>query len=142
MLDVRSNFLSQKIDFVDGNHVLTKTEAQRVFSQSDPETYALFEGSMSQQQLGTIFSVAGLASGIGTAVYGLTPQNENSANLFWPLAISSVALEIVSGIFRKKSIGLAEEAVASYNFGLDEGPPVYYEEKRVDAPIFTYVINF
>ncbi|MDN3205183.1 hypothetical protein [Algoriphagus sediminis] len=140
-IDVRSNFVSQKIDFIDGNRVLSKADVNRLMSESDPETFELYRRAMSNQQLGTIFSIAGLGAGLGTVIYGLTPQNANAPNLFWPLLIGSIGMEIASGVFRNKAIPLAEEAVDSYNFGLDQGP-VYFEERRIDSPIFSYVIRF
>ncbi len=140
-IDVRSNFISQKIDFIDGTRVLTKAEVNRLMSESDPETYELYQKAMSNQQLGSIFSIAALGAGLGTVIYGLSPQSPNSPNLFLPLVIGSIGLEIASGIFRRKSIPLAKEAVESYNFALDQGP-TYFEERRIDSPLFSYVIRF
>lgn len=142
-LDIRENFLTQKIDFLDGPKVLNKLEMQSLMAESTPETADLYRKSMAQQQLASIMAIAGLATTVGATIYVLTPQQQSSqtSNLFWPLLISSVALEIGAGIFKRNSRNLAREAVDSYNFGISDSP-VYFEENRIDMPLFSHVIRF
>lgn len=40
-IGVRSNFLTQKIDFIDGVRVLSKADVNRMMAESDPETFEL-----------------------------------------------------------------------------------------------------
>lgn len=40
-IDVRSNFLTQKIDFIDGVRILSKADVNRMMAESDPETFEL-----------------------------------------------------------------------------------------------------
>ena len=142
-LNIRNNFLNQKIDFLDGPKVLSKVEIQTLMSQATPETADLYRKSVSKQQIANIFSIAGFASAIGTTVYIIAPQQQSSqaSNLTWPLIISSIAFEISSGIFNRNARNIAREAVDSYNFGRDD-PPVYFEDNRIDMPLFSHVIRF
>jgi len=142
-VDVRQNFLTQKIDFLDGPKVLSKAEMQSIMAESTVEIADLYRRSMAQQQIATIFAVAGLATTLGTAVYIISPQQQSSqtSNLFWPLLISSLALEIGGGIFNRNSRNLAREAVDSYNFGRSD-QPIYFEENRIDIPLFSHVVHF
>ena len=142
-VDVRQNFLTQKIDFLDGPKVLSKAEMQSIMAESTVEIADLYRRSMAQQQIATIFAIAGLATTLGTAVYIISPQQQSSqtSNLFWPLLISSLALEIGGGIFNRNSRNLAREAVDSYNFGRSD-QPIYFEENRIDIPLFSHVVHF
>lgn len=142
-LDIRQNFLTQKIDFLDGPKVLSKAEIESLMAESTPETADLYLRSMAQQRIASIMAIGGLAATIGTTIYVISPQQQSSqtSNLFFPLLISSVALEIGSGIFKRKSRNLAREAVDSYNFGRSD-QPVYFEENRIDIPLFSHVIRF
>ena len=142
-VDVRQNFLTQKIDFLDGPKVLSKAEMQSIMAESTVEIADLYRRSMAQQQIATIFAIAGLATTLGTVVYIISPQQQSSqtSNLFWPLLISSLALEIGGGIFNRNSRNLAREAVDSYNFGRSD-QPIYFEENRIDIPLFSHVVHF
>lgn len=142
-LNIRKNFLDQKIDFLEGPKVLSKVEIQTLMSQANPETADLYRKSVSKQQIANIFSIGAFASVIGTTVYIVAPQQQSSqmSNLTWPLLISSLAFEIGSGIFNRSARNLAREAVDSYNFGRTDRP-VYFEENRIDQPLFSYKIRF
>jgi len=52
-----------------------------------------------------------------------------------------MAFEISSGIFNRSARNIAREAVDSYNFGRKD-QPVYFEENRIDQPLFSHVIRF
>ncbi len=142
-LDIRQNFITQKIDFLDGPKRLTKLEIQELMARENPETQDLYRKTISQSNLNSIFAVAGLAVSIGTIVYVVSPQRQSftSSNLGLPLALTSIGLEIVSGVFRRNARNLARETVDSYNFGRTD-QPVYFEENRIDQPIFSKVIRF
>ncbi len=142
-LNIHKNFLNQKIDFLEGPKVLSKVEIQTLMSQATPETADLYRKSVSKQQIANILSIGAFASVIGTTVYIVAPQQQSSqmSNLAWPLLISSLAFEISSGIFNRSARNIAREAVDSYNFGRTD-KPVYFEENRIDQPIFSHVIRF
>ena len=142
-LDIRNNFLNQKIDFLDGPKVLSKVEMQTLMSQATPETADLYRKSVSNQQIANILAIGGFASAIGTTVYIIAPRQQSSqaSNLTWPLIISSIAFEISSGIFNRNARNISREAVDLYNLGRTE-PPVYFEDNRIDMPILSYSIRF
>jgi hypothetical protein len=58
-----------------------------------------------------------------------------------PMVITNTAFGILSGVFKRNARNLAREAVDSYNFGRTDAP-VYFEENRVDIPLFSKVIRF
>lgn len=109
----------------------------------DPETQDLYRRSMNQGKLNSVFAIGGLATTVGTLVYVISPQRQSStvSNLIWPLVITNTAFGILSGVFKRNARNLAREAVDSYNFGRTDAP-VYFEENRVDVPLFSKVIRF
>lgn len=142
-LNIRDNFLTQKIDYLEGSKVLSKLEIQELMASVDPETQDLYRRSMSQGNLNSIFAIGGLATTVGTFVYVLSPQQQSStaSNLIWPLVITNAAFGILSGVFKRNARNLAREAVDSYNFGRSD-TPVYFKENRIDVPLFSKVIHF
>jgi hypothetical protein len=142
-LSVRENFLTQKIDFLDGSKVLDKSEVLSLMTLTDPETMEIYRRSMSNQKLSNALGVASLATTVGSFVYIITPQKQTSTgtNLFLPFLITDLSLSILSGVFKRNARNLAREAVDSYNFGRAQSP-VYFEENRVNRPIFSHVIRF
>ncbi len=142
-LNIRENFLTQKIDFLEGSKVLTKLEIQELMATANPETQDLYRRSMNQNKLNTVFAVGSLATTIGGLAYIIIPRQQSSSasNLTWPILISDLALNILSGVYKRNARNLAREAVDSYNFGRSDAP-VYFEENRIDTPIFSHVIRF
>lgn len=142
-LTIRDNFLTQKINFLEGPKVLSKLEIQQLMASVYPETQDLYRRSMNQGKLNSVFAIGGLATTVGTLVYVISPQRQSStvSNLIWPLVITNTAFGILSGVFKRNARNLAREAVDSYNFGRTDAP-VYFEENRVDVPLFSKVIRF
>jgi len=142
-LNIRDNFLTQKIDFLEGPKVLTKMEIERLMSQTNPETQDLYRRSMNQSKLNTVFAIGSVAATVGGLVYIITPQQQSStsSNLIWPILIADLSLNILSGVFKRNARNLAREAVDSYNFSRTD-QPIYFEEKRIDQPLFSHVIRF
>jgi hypothetical protein len=142
-LNIRDNFLTQKIDFLEGPKVLSKLEIQELMASVDPETQDLYQRSMNQGKLNSVFAIGGLATTIGTFAYVISPRQQSSipSNLIWPLVIADAAFGILSGVFKRNARNLAREAVDSYNFGRTDAP-VYFEDNRVDVPLFSKVIRF
>jgi hypothetical protein len=142
-LTIRDNFLTQKIDFLEGPKVLSKLEIQQLMASVDSETQDLYRRSMNQGKLNSVFAIGGLATTVGTLVYVISPRQQSStaSNLIWPLVITNTAFGILSGVFKRNARNLAREAVDSYNFGRTDAP-VYFEENRVDIPLFSKVIRF
>jgi hypothetical protein len=142
-LNIKENIFVQKISFLQESKVLTKQEVQKLMAQSNPETMDLYLRSMSQNKLSSTFSIASLAATIGTFVYVLSPHQTSStgSSFIWPLVITDLSLSILSGVFKRNAKNLSQEAVDSYNFGRTD-QPVYFEENRIDQPLFSYVIQF
>ena len=110
---------------------------------ANPETQDLYRRSMNQNKLNTVFAVGSLATTIGGLAYIIIPRQQSStaSNLTWPILITDLALNILSGVYKRNARNLAREAVDSYNFGRSDAP-VYFEENRIDTPIFSHVIRF
>lgn len=142
-LNIRDNFLTQKIDFIEGSKVLSKLEIQQLMASVDPETQDLYRRSMNQGKLSGAFAIGSLAATVGGLVYIISPQQQSStaSNLIWPILIADLSMSILSGVFKRSARNLAREAVDSYNFGRSNAP-VYFEENRTDLPIFSHVIRF
>lgn len=142
-LNIRENILTQKIDFLEGPKVLSKLEIQQLMASVDPETQDLYRRSVNQGKLNTVFALGGLASTVGGLVLIISPQQQSftPSNLLIPLLITDVTLTILSGVFKRNARNLAREAVDSYNFGRTDAP-VYFEENRIDVPLFSKVIRF
>ncbi|MBC6366382.1 hypothetical protein [Algoriphagus sp. AK58] len=143
-VDVRQNLLTQKIDILDGPRPLSKNEVITIL-QTNPESLAIYEKAMRKQQINTALAVVDLGLLVGTTVLIFTPQQQSStlSNLFWPIAIGTAAVGIVSGVFRREARNLTRDAIDTYNFGNKNfSPPVYFEENRMDQPIFSVKIPF
>jgi hypothetical protein len=141
-VSVREGFLLQKIKFLDGPKILNKMEMQSLMAASSQEIADLYRKSMSQQKLASVMTIAGVATTVGFTIYILTPQQQiTGSNLFWPLLISSLVLNIGSRILKQNAGNLAREAVDSYNFDRANAP-IYFDENRLDVPLFSHVIRF
>lgn len=142
-LNIRDNLLTQKIDFIEGPKVLTKVEIEQLMSLTNPETADLYRRSRNQSKLNTVFAIGSLAATVGSLVYVISPQQQSStaSNLIWPILIADLSMSILSGVFKRNARNLAREAVDSYNFGRTD-QPVYFEENRIDQPLFSHVIRF
>jgi hypothetical protein len=109
---------------------------------SSQEIADLYRKSVSRQKLASGMAIVGVATTVGTTIYILTPRQQiTGSNLFWPLLISSAVLDIGSRILRQNARNLAREAVDSYNFDRANAP-IYFEENRMDVPLFSHVIRF
>jgi hypothetical protein len=141
-VSIREGFLLQKIEFLDGPKVLNKVEMQTLMAASSQEIADLYRKSVSRQKLASGMAIVGVATTVGTTIYILTPRQQiTGSNLFWPLLISSVVLDIGSRILRQNARNLAREAVDSYNFDRANAP-IYFDENRIDVPLFSHIIRF
>lgn len=142
-LDIRSNFLSQKIDFLDGPRNVPRSEVEYLMAQSSPEAAEFYQKARRQEKWDTLFAVAGLGTTVASIAYIFIPEQQSSqqSNLFLPLALTSLGLEIVSGVFRRNARNTMREAVDAYNMNRNSAP-VYFEDKINVQPILSYKWHF
>lgn len=140
-VETKRNFFSQKLIVLDGPKPLRKEEVMTVLA-SDPEALARYEQALRKQNISVALSVVEVGLFVGTAVYIFSPQQQSStmSNLFWPITISTVVVGIATGVYRRAADNLTREAVDLYNFGSQNGPPIYFEDNRIDQPIFSFRI--
>jgi hypothetical protein len=140
-MESKRNFFNQKIDILEGPKVLNKQEVTLMLS-SDPESLALYQKSLRRQTISNVLSGLELGLFVGSSYLVFAPQQQSStiSNLYWPMLIGTLATGIVSGIFRRDVRNLTRESIDLFNFGNQTGPPVYFQENRIDQPFFTFNI--
>lgn len=140
-VETKRNFLGQKLIVLEGPKPLRKEEVMTIMA-SDPEALARYEQALGKQNISVALSVVEAGLFVGTMVFIFAPQQQSStmSNLFWPLSIGTAVVGIVTGVYRRSAGNLTREAVDLYNFGNQNGPPVYFKENSVDQPIFSFKI--
>jgi len=140
-VETKRNFFSQKLIVLEGPKPLRKEEVMTIMA-SDPEALARYEQAIRKQNISVALSVVEAGLFVGTMVYVISPkqQSTSQSNLFWPITISTLAVGIATGVYRRAAGNLTREAVDLYNFGSQNGPPVYFEDNRIDQPIFSFKI--
>nr|WP_287938112.1 hypothetical protein [Algoriphagus sp.] len=140
-VDVRQNLLTRKIDVLDGPKRLRKSELITLL-QSDPEALARYEKALAKQNVNDALSLVDMGLFLGTSVLAVAPRQQSSSlsRLAWPLMIGGFVVGIVSGVYRREARNLTREAIDLYNFGGGTSDPVYFEENRIDQPIFSFKI--
>jgi len=140
-VESKRNFFNQKIEVLDGPKVLRKEEVTILLS-NDPESLALYQKSLRRQTISNALSGLELGLFVGSTYLVFAPRQQSStiSNLYWPLFLGTLATGIASGIFRREVRNLTRESIDLFNFGNQNGPPVYFQENRVDQPIFSFNI--
>lgn len=140
-IETKRNFFNQKIQVLDGPKVLRKEEVTILLS-SDPEALALYQKSLRRHTISNALSglELGLFAGSTFLVFAPRQQSSTISNLYWPLLIGTIATGVVSSIFRRDVRNLTRESIDIFNFGNQTGPPVYFQDNRVDQPIFSFNI--
>lgn len=140
-VEMNRNFFSQKLIVLEGPKPLSKQEVMTIMA-SDPEALATYQQAQRKHTISVALSVVEAGLFVGTMVFIFAPQQQSStmSNLFWPLSIGTVVVGIVTGVYRRSAGNLTREAVDLYNFGSQSGPPVYFEDNRIDQPIFSFRI--
>lgn len=140
-VETKLNFFNQKVEVLDGPRSLSKEEVTILLSE-DPDALSVYQKSLRRNTINSV--LAGMEMGllVGTAYLVIAPQQQSSSlsNLFWPFTIGTLVVGIASGIYRRDVRNLTREAVDLYNFGNQNGPPVYFNENRVDQPVFNFKI--
>lgn len=140
-IETKRNILTQKVEIFEGSKPLGKQDVMLLLAE-DPEALALYQKSIRRQKINVALSVLNVGLFAGSTYLVLSPQNQSSTfgNLFWPITIGTLGVGIVSGILSGDVRNLTREAVDLYNFGNQGGPPVYFQENRIDQPIFSFKI--
>jgi hypothetical protein len=140
-IETKRNFFNQKVEILDGPRSLRKEEVTILLAE-DPDALAIYQKSLRRNTLNSVFAATELGLFVGTTYLVFAPRQQSStvSNLFWPFTIGTLAVGIASGIFRRDVRNLTREAVDLYNFGNQNGPPVYFQENRIDQPIFSFKV--
>ncbi len=140
-VETKRNFFNQKVEVLDGPRSLRKDEVTILLSE-DPDALGLYQKSLRRNTINSVLSTLELGLYVGTAYLVFAPQQQSStiSNLFWPFTIGSLVMGIASGIYRRDVRNLTHEAIDVYNFGNQQGPPVYFKENRVDQQLFSFKI--
>ena len=138
-VESKRNFFNQKVDVLDGPKVLRKEEVTILLS-NDPESLMLYQKSLRRQTISNVLAGLELGLFVGSTYLIFAPQQQSStiSNLFWPLMLGTLVTGVASGIFRRDVRNLTRESIDLFNFGNQTGPPVYFQENRVDQPIFSF----
>lgn len=140
-VETKRNFFNQKVQVLDGPKSLSKGEVTILLSE-DPDALSVYQKSLRRNTINSV--LAGMEMGllVGTAYLVIAPQQQSSSlsNLFWPFTIGTLVVGIASGIYRRDVRNLTREAVDLYNFGNQNGPPVYFKENRIDQTLFSFKI--
>lgn len=140
-VETKRNILTQKVEVFEGSKPLRKQDVMLLLSE-DPEAWALYQKSLRRQKINVALSVLNVGLFAGSTFLVISPQSQSStfSNLFWPITLGTLGVGIVSGILSGDVRNLTREAVDLYNFGNQNGPPVYFQENRIDQQIFSFKI--
>lgn len=140
-IDTKRNFFNQKVEILDGPKPLSKQEVTQLLAD-EPEALMIYQKALRRQTITTVVSVFEIGLFVGSTYLVFAPQQQSStvSNLFWPIMLGTVVSGIASGVLRRDVRNLTREAVDIYNFGNQTGPPVYFQENRIDQPIFSFKI--
>lgn len=142
-VETKRNILTQKVEVFEGSRPLRREEVTILLAR-DADALALYQKSLRRQKINVALSVLNVGLFAGSTFLVISPQSQSSkfSNLFWPITLGTLGVGIVSGILSGDVRELTREAVDLYNFGNQGGPPVYFQENRIDQPIFSFKIPF
>lgn len=137
-MDVRQNFIGEKIDIYDGPNLLDKARI-RTLMEEKPELYVDYQKALNKQKVVLGLDLTGLAMSILTLTYLVAPQSQPSTpnNLLIPLVFTSLGLGIVSNQFKRSARNLTRHALDRYNFGDRYVPVVRQSSMEFTGPSVT-----
>jgi hypothetical protein len=117
-MDVRFNFIGEKIDIYDGPNLLDKARI-RTLMEEKPEMYADYQKALNKQKISFGLDLTNLVVDLVFVTYVVSPQFQSStpSNLLIPLVFTNLGLGIASGQIRRRARNLTRHALDSYNFG-------------------------
>jgi hypothetical protein len=126
-MDVRQNFIGEKIDIYDGPNLLDKARI-RTLMAGKPEMFADYQKALNKQKVVLGLDLTGMAVSLLTLTYLVAPQSQPSTpnNLLIPLVFTSLGLGIASTQFKRSARNLTRHALDKYNFG-DRFVPIVRE---------------
>lgn len=143
-VDYRNNIIGQVIDIYDGPQKLNKAQILDLMS-SDTEVFEVYQSALRKQRINLGLDIARTAVFLGSTYYLIVPQPQSSqpSNLYLPLVVSVLGIDIVAGFFRRSARNLTRQAVDLYNFGTpkNQASP-YFDGKIPQTKIFAYTFYF
>lgn len=143
-VDYRNNLIGQVIDIYDGPQKLNKAQVLSLMS-SDPEVYEVYKAALRKQRINLSLDIARTALFLGSTFYLIVPQPQSSqpSNVYLPLVLSALGIDIVAGFYRRSARNLTRQAVDLYNFGPPQNQSSPYFDGRIpQTKIFAYTFYF
>ncbi|WP_373492601.1 hypothetical protein [Aquiflexum sp.] len=137
-MDVRFNFIGEKIDIYDGPNLLDKARIRTLIDEK-PDMYADYQKALNKQKVVLGLDLTGLVVNLLTLTYIVTPQSQPSTqtNLLIPLVFTGLGLGIASNQFRRSARNLTRQALDMYNFGDRLVPIVRQPSMEFSGPSVT-----
>ena len=137
-MDVRFNFIGEKIDIYDGPNLLDKARI-RTLMEGRPDMYADYQKALNKQRISFAMDLTGMALNLLTLTYIVSPQFQSStpSNLLIPLVFTNLGLGIASGQIQRRARNLTRHALDRYNFGDRYVPVARHSSVEFTGPSFT-----
>lgn len=137
-MDVRSNFIGEKIDIYDGPNLLDKARI-RTLMEEKPEMYADFQKALNKQKVVFGLDLTGFVVNLLTLTYIVSPRSQPSTqnSLLIPLVFTGLGLGIASTQFKRSARNLTRHALDKYNFGDRHVPIVRQPSMEFSGPSVT-----
>ncbi|WP_373521511.1 hypothetical protein [Aquiflexum sp.] len=137
-MDVRLNFIGEKIDIYDGPNLLDKARI-RTLMEEKPEMYADYKKALNKQKVVLGLDLTGLVVSLLTLTYIVSPRSQPSTqnSLLIPFVFTGLGLGIASNQFKRSARNLTRHALDRYNFGNRYVPVVRQPSMEFSGPSFT-----
>lgn len=137
-MDVRFNFIGQKIDIYDGPNRLDKARI-RTLMEERPDIYPDYQKALNKQKVSFVLDLTGLSLTLLTTAYVFTTQFQSSttSNLVIPFVITNLSLNLTSSLLRRSARNLTRHALNKYNFGEKYIPVVKHQSMEFTGPSVT-----
>lgn len=137
-MDVRFNFIGEKIDIYDGPNLLDKARI-RTLMEERPDMYADYQKALKMQKVSFALDLTGLSLTLLTYAYLFTTQFQSStpSKLAIPFVITTLGLNLTSSQMRRRARNLTRHALDKYNFGENYIPVVKHQSMEFTGPSVT-----
>lgn len=137
-MDVRFNFIGEKIDIYDGPNRLDKARI-RTLMEERPNMYADYQKALKMQKVSFALDLTGLSLTLLTYAYLFTTQFQSStpSKLAIPFVITNLGLNLTSSQMRRRARNLTRHALDQYNFGEKYIPVVKHQSFDFTGPSVT-----
>lgn len=116
-MDIRQNFLGEKIDIYEGPNLLNKQRLNQI-KQDFPELQSYLQSAERAQNWSIALDVLSLASNLIFITYVISPQFQSSvpSNFILPLFVVDLGVGISSSVIRRNARNRTRFALQQFNF--------------------------